>query len=921
MSNQIVVFQRKDGRMDIQRQIELFATWERPCYKSFELFLKWFLLEVAKRVAPMGAVSTRTKKAASFAEKCLRKNKTDPVHEFTDLCGGRIVVHTRQEVLDVEGMINSCLEVEVSEDKLEQAMVSQFGYGSVHLDVSLGNDLENKLAANGIIMPEEVLAAVKKIRGPRKDGTPHTRKAEIQVRTDLQHVWADTLHDNLYKTGMDIPRPLKREASRLSAVLEEAGTAIDALVVKLGAFNVDHGAYMDDNQMKAEVQRLELILDQNINPEDKQSIVLRLAKIARSMRNWKKIIQLKERTIKDCGSPCDELRFFGAQALCRANHENPSSAEFEAGMKELTILAAPPVLSKKEQQGKNKDEQLFLISQKLAKDGNVSTHSKTRSLAMAELAQGEFIRKKGNRYTSLARDFYYQAHLLDTANPYIYARFLLFHAIDAKTRSFAIYMRVAVEQAISICREHASVGIELPFAHFTEGLLHALVGDFTTCLLCCARGIAASKDGRQIKEEIDLYGLLRETTEDNDPQYSSNIEMVIQTLRLGFTALINTKNETGKVTSPEGWPIIDKDKITGPVLIIAGTCDPIQTQSIRRYYESLIRNALRGFKGTVYCGGTANGIAGVTGDIAQAAKAAGAGFTLKAYMPEKYDRDKNADHPAYTLIKMPGTTDFTFLQPLQNWTDLLAKGVLPKDIRILGIGGGEISLFEYHLAVALGATVGIVDGSGRSGRDIINGESWWAKAENKGKCFSLPEDQETLWNFLNILPGNLELDKKKMAEYEPAARALHEKYVASATQSAENKSLAPWKSLNNDFRISNFHQAIHASRILEEYGLEISTIDPKRGEPIRDLAAVVGKEGIERLAEMEHGRWNVERLMLGWRYGSVKNIEEKINPCLVPWCALSDGENGVKKHDREPFLEMPKVMESAGLGIYRIAKM
>jgi|WetSurMetagenome_2_1015567.scaffolds.fasta_scaffold1038422_2 hypothetical protein len=30
--------------------------------------------------------------------------------------------------------------------------------------------------------------------------------------------------------------------------------------------------------------------------------------------------------------------------------------------------------------------------------------------------------------------------------------------------------------------------------------------------------------------------------------------------------------------------------------------------------------------------------------------------------------------------------------------------------------------------------------------------------------------------------------------------------------------------------------------------------------------------------------------------------------------------NGVKKYDRELFLEMPKVMESAGLEIYRISK-
>ncbi|NIR32222.1 MAG: (p)ppGpp synthetase, partial [Gammaproteobacteria bacterium] len=45
-------------------------------------------------------VRTRAKKIPSFAEKTLRKRHkySNPVEEFTDLCGGRVIARTRSEV-------------------------------------------------------------------------------------------------------------------------------------------------------------------------------------------------------------------------------------------------------------------------------------------------------------------------------------------------------------------------------------------------------------------------------------------------------------------------------------------------------------------------------------------------------------------------------------------------------------------------------------------------------------------------------------------------------------------------------------------------------------------------------------------------------------------------------------------------------
>jgi hypothetical protein len=71
------------------------------------------------------------------------------------------------------------------------------------------------------------------------------------------------------------------------------------------------------------------------------------------------------------------------------------------------------------------------------------------------------------------------------------------------------------------------------------------------------------------------------------------------------------------------------------------------------------------------------------------------------------------------------------------------------------------------------------------------------------------------------------------------------------------------------------------------------------------------------MAELEHGRWNVERLRDDWRYGPMKDEQKKIHPCLVPWDVLPDGETGVKKYDRNAVRAFPEILARAGLEVYR----
>jgi hypothetical protein len=71
---------------------------------------------------------------------------------------------------------------------------------------------------------------------------------------------------------------------------------------------------------------------------------------------------------------------------------------------------------------------------------------------------------------------------------------------------------------------------------------------------------------------------------------------------------------------------------------------------------------------------------------------------------------------------------------------------------------------------------------------------------------------------------------------------------------------------------------------------------------------------VERLGEMEHARWMIERLRDGWHWGPERNVEDKITPYLVPWHMLSEE---VKEWDRNTVREIPQYLAKMGIEVLR----
>lgn len=149
-------------------------------------------------------IESRTKTIESFVEKARRDGKryADPIKDITDLVGLRIIAYDKEEVDAICELIEREFTVDFdnSTDKARALELDRFGYLSIHYVVSLSKE-----------------------RAKLTEWQPFADlKAELQIRTVLQHAWAAIDHRFRYKTTNEIPTHLRRKLFRLSALLELA---------------------------------------------------------------------------------------------------------------------------------------------------------------------------------------------------------------------------------------------------------------------------------------------------------------------------------------------------------------------------------------------------------------------------------------------------------------------------------------------------------------------------------------------------------------------------------------------------------------------------------------------------------------------------------------------------------------------------
>jgi ppGpp synthetase/RelA/SpoT-type nucleotidyltranferase len=165
------------------------------------------ILETLSSDARVHKIEHRSKDPASFAKKCGKALEdgtpkyADPIHDITDLSGVRVIVFVPSAVSYVCKFIEDNFKVIEQRDVGEERFASgHFGYQSIHLLVAMTG---NRLALPDFKKYKDMIC-------------------EIQVRTVLQHAWAEMEHDIQYKGQSDIPALLERKFLALAGMLEIA---------------------------------------------------------------------------------------------------------------------------------------------------------------------------------------------------------------------------------------------------------------------------------------------------------------------------------------------------------------------------------------------------------------------------------------------------------------------------------------------------------------------------------------------------------------------------------------------------------------------------------------------------------------------------------------------------------------------------
>ena len=189
----------------------------RPQYEAFAKAVREILVQalMAKEIA-VNSVEARAKEPESFGTKAEAPSEDDagtpkyknPLDNITDLAGVRIITFFPRTV----GSVGACIreEFEVLEHRdLSQTLLHEerFGYQSEHYLV--------KLNSKRTALPEY---------------KPHLDLvAEVQVRTILQHAWAEIEHDIQYKSSITIPNTIRRRFMSLAGLLEIADREFQAI--------------------------------------------------------------------------------------------------------------------------------------------------------------------------------------------------------------------------------------------------------------------------------------------------------------------------------------------------------------------------------------------------------------------------------------------------------------------------------------------------------------------------------------------------------------------------------------------------------------------------------------------------------------------------------------------------------------------
>ncbi|MCX6923200.1 MAG: NUDIX domain-containing protein, partial [Verrucomicrobia bacterium] len=585
-----------------QEQIKAYQQ-ELPHYKVFAEALKRILENACAVSLPETIIQARPKSIPSFAEKCIRKmdKYPDPIRQLTDLCGGRVIVQTLEQVEAVCRFVEKHFKIVEKDDKTSHLNTDQFGYRDMHYIIQVP-------AGCALAFTAEERQAI------------GDRRAELQVRTLVQQAWADILHDRMYKTPLRLASEAKRTGNLLAAVLEDGDRGFNRLATDLDGMIANYSAYASEDNVEKEIRVQQLLVAGETKPEQQPKLALQLARLIAARGQWQQIVEILKPHANISGPLRLELLSELGHALCHLDRAQPLSADYQLGQSYL---------------------QQVIQACESPDFSSVPNLRRIRSVHARALARFGWSWEALDSEAQQAREAYRRATLIEPSEPYYFAEMIGFELrFTPERKDFAASLRPQILGALQTCREHATAGTELPFAYFTAGRLGLLADQAYAALNDYARGIrhCLAEAGTVAADVFDLEiaWLHRVYSGKNLPM---EFQWVKDLLRLA-------KSVCPACSAPAAPTAMNPHGITVPVLIVAGGAATLPPEENPRI-QALLHDPLSVAGGTVISGGTTSGVSGAVGAIArELAGNQGKHFLLLGYIPHSLPHDAEKD-PGY----------------------------------------------------------------------------------------------------------------------------------------------------------------------------------------------------------------------------------------------------------------------------------
>lgn len=217
--------------LDIQRTMILEEYREAlPVFEKIQEVVKSVLTEcLAKNKILVTAIESRIKSEESLAGKLqLKGYKYNFLSDLTDIVGARVITFYTEDVDKISALIESMFSIDWqnSVDKRKMHQLDSFGYLSLHYICRIPESLYY----------DEAMPQINELR------------IEIQMRTALQHVWANMYHDIGYKTNIEVPTEYLRTLNRLAGMLELADDEFSRIRTSLNEYRYKVQALVSDGK-------------------------------------------------------------------------------------------------------------------------------------------------------------------------------------------------------------------------------------------------------------------------------------------------------------------------------------------------------------------------------------------------------------------------------------------------------------------------------------------------------------------------------------------------------------------------------------------------------------------------------------------------------------------------------------------------